>query len=97
MQGSEVVIFDYLSYLSLYVHHAHYLLGSRAFCANSTTPSIECDPFSDEAIISSYLWLVIILHPHKQISEEFNVAVLLTNQVMSDPGGEHIFSLSSSI
>ncbi|GAX75141.1 hypothetical protein CEUSTIGMA_g2585.t1 [Chlamydomonas eustigma] len=33
----------------------------------------------------------IISSPLRQISEEFNVAVLLTNQVMSDPGGGAMF------
>ncbi len=28
---------------------------------------------------------------HAQISEEFNVAVLITNQVMSDPSGGAMF------
>jgi meiotic recombination protein DMC1 len=33
------------------------------------------------------------VHPNKplQISEEFNVAVVVTNQVMSDPGGGMTF------
>lgn len=29
--------------------------------------------------------------PHAQISEEFNVAVVITNQVLSDPSGGAMF------
>lgn len=38
-------------------------------------------------VLPSLLQLGILLSQLKKIGEEFNVAVVLTNQVMADPGG----------